>query len=114
MKLTMKATGFTKVDEQEAKFIQAIYTAGLNKVTISNLYGYKYMDVVNVLRGNSFSWVTGILGKGISKDEIITVKKLIQAGRAYRDLARYSKIEANRVRNIMGYLQFNRFKITAQ
>jgi len=95
-----------KVNEQEARYIQVLHSVGLSRNEISRDFKYKYMDVINVLRGNSFSDVTGILNKNITKKEFIVVEHLLNQGHAYRDVARFSGIDANKVRNIKGCLQY--------
>lgn len=96
-----------KVDEREAKWIMLLSSVELSKKEIANRYSYKYMDVLNVLRGNSYSWITGILHHSISQEEVIVVKRLLGQGHPYREIASYAGIDANKVRNIMGVLRFN-------
>lgn len=96
-----------KVDEREAKWVVLVSSVGLSKREIANRYSYKYMDVVNVLRGNSYSWITGILNNSITQEEVIVVKRLLRQGHPYREIAGYAGIDANKVRNIMGVLRFN-------
>lgn len=96
-----------KVDEKEAQWIKVLNSVGLSKMEISNRYNFKYMDVINVLRGNSYSHVTGILHHSITQEEIIVVKRLLKMEHPYVEVANFAGIEANRVRNIMGYLQYH-------
>lgn len=98
---------FRVVNEREAKWIVLLDSVGMSKTEIANRYDFKRMDVVNVLRGNSFSHVTGIRNKNISIEEFITSKRLLKQGHPYRDVADYSGIEANKVRNVMGVMQYN-------
>lgn len=95
-----------KVDEREAKWIQLVGSVGLTKVEIAKRYAYKYMDVINVLRGNSFSWITGILSRNITQEEYVVVRRLLKQSHPYREVAKFSGIDANKVRNIMGVLQY--------
>lgn len=96
----------TKMDEREALWVQVVTSVGLPKIGIAERYNYKYMDVVNVLRGNSFSWITGILNNNITQEEYIVGKRLLKQGHPYREVARLAGIDANKVRNVMGVLQY--------
>lgn len=104
----LKMNNVVKVDEREAQWIQLVGSVGLSKIEIVKRYAYKYMDVVNVLRGNSFSWITGILNRNITQEEYIVVKRLLKQGHPYRDVANYAGIDSNKVRNIMGVLQYKK------
>ena len=95
-----------KIDEREVRWIMLVKSVGMSKKAIAARYNYKYMDVINVLRGNSFSQITGILHHSITKEEIIVVKRLLKQEHPYREIASYAGIEDNKVRNIMGYLQY--------
>ena len=96
-----------KITELEVKWIMVVASVGgMSKKALAERYNYKYMDVINVLRGNSFSNISGILHHSITEEEIITVSRLLQCEHPYRDIASYAGIEDNKVRNIMGYLQF--------
>lgn len=97
-----------KINEIEAKWIQLVSSVGLDKKSIADRYNYKYMDVVNVLRGNAYSHVTGILNRNISSEEVTVVKYLLKQEHPYREIASYTGIDANKVRNIMGYLHHSR------
>lgn len=94
-----------KMDEREAKYVLILSSVGVSKNVIARKFNYKYMDVVNVLRGNSFSDITGILNKNISQEEMIVASRLLKQGHAYREVANFSGIDANKVRNVMGVLQ---------
>ncbi|GAB6153692.1 hypothetical protein JCM17380_24420 [Desulfosporosinus burensis] len=94
-----------KVNEVEAKWIQLVSSVGLDKKSIADRYNYKYMDVVNVLRGNAYSHVTGILNRNIGSEEVTVVKYLLKQEHPYREIASFAGIDANKVRNIRGYLQ---------
>lgn len=96
-----------KMDEREAKYITVLNSVGIAKKIIAERFNYKYMDVVNVLRGNSFSNITGILNKNISQEEIIVATRLLRQGHAYREVAKFAGIDANKVRNILGVLQYS-------
>ena len=95
-----------KINESEAKYIQVLHSVGLPKMVIASEFKYKYMDVVNVLRGNAFSNVTGILNRNITEKELMVVEHLLNQGHSYRTIAKFSGIDANKVRNIKGYLQY--------
>lgn len=95
-----------KVDEREAVWIVLLNSVGLGRKAIADNYNFKYMDVANVLRGNSFSNITGILHHSISQEDVIAVKRLLKQDHPYRDIAVYAGYEDNKVRNIMGYLQY--------
>jgi len=97
---------YKKVNEREALWIKVLYSAGASKKEIADRYGFKYMDVRNVLRGNSFSRVTGILNKHIKLEEFIVAKFLLRQGNSYRSIAYYTGIDKNKVRNVMGVLQY--------
>lgn len=97
-----------RMNEREAKYITVLNSVGIAKSAIAKKFNYKYMDVVNVLRGNSFSNITGILNTNISQEEIIVATRLLQQGHAYREVARFAGIDANKVRNILGVLQHSR------
>lgn len=97
-----------KVNEREAQWIVLLNSVGMSKVDIASNYQYKYMDVINVLRGNSFSHVTGILNRNITEEEYIVAKRLLKQGHPYRFVAYISDIDSNKVRNIMGTLQHKR------
>ncbi|MPM36890.1 hypothetical protein SDC9_83494 [bioreactor metagenome] len=66
------------------------------------------MDVVNVLRGNSFSWITGILHHSISQEEYIVTRRLLRQGHTYREVARFAGIDANKVRNVLGVMRYKK------
>lgn len=95
-----------KVNESEARYIQVLHSVGLPKVEIAEEFKYKYMDVINVLRGNAFSNVTGILNRNITEKELVIVEHLLNQGHSYRAIAKFSGIDANKVRNIKGYLHY--------
>lgn len=97
-----------KVDVREARWIQLVSSVGLPKAEIARRYNFKYMDVVNVLRGNSYSWVTGILNSNITQEEYIVARRLLKQGHPYREVSKFSGIDANKVRNILGVLIFKR------
>lgn len=95
-----------RVNCREAGWIVLLNSVGLSKKEISDRYGYKYMDVVNVLRGNSYSHITGILNRNIKDVEVTVVSYLLRQGKPYRAVAEFTGIDSNKVRNIMGYLQY--------
>lgn len=97
---------FKKINEREARWIYDLASIGASKREIADRYGYKYMDVVNVLRGNSYSHVTGILNRNINAVEQIVSMFLLKQGKPYRDIAAYTNIDANKIRNVMGVLQY--------
>jgi cobalamin biosynthesis Co2+ chelatase CbiK len=99
-----------KMTEIDAMYIKMLNNAGFDAGYIATLKNYKKMDVINVVRGNSFSSVTGILHCLITTDEVITVAMLLRQEHPYRDIASYSGIDANKVRNIKGYLQYNKVR----
>lgn len=95
-----------RVNSREAKWITLLHDIGLTKREIAERYGFKYMDIVNVLRGNSYSSVTGIINKSIKPDECVVATYLLKQGKPYREIAAYTGIDANKIRNIMGVLQY--------
>lgn len=74
---------------------------------ICSIYGYKYMDVYNVKRGNAFNNVTGNLRlPKIEVKKVIDIISLLKQDYAYRYVAYLTNTNANVVRNIRGYLVF--------
>lgn len=97
---------YRNVNEFEARYIQLLHSVGITKKSISERFGYKYMDTVNVLRGNSYSHVTGILNNNITADEYFVSAWLLKQGHSYRAVADMAAIEPNKVRNVMGVLKY--------
>ena len=97
---------YRSVNAYEARYIQILNSVGIKKKDISERFGYKYMDTVNVLRGNSFSHVTGILNKNVRSDEYFVSAWLLKQGHSYRAVAEMAGIDANKVRNIQGVLKY--------
>lgn len=98
---------FRKVNEREAQWIQLLSSIGSTPSEIADRYGFKRMDVYNVLRGNAFSWVTGIINRNIKPVELTVVRFLLKSDKPYREIANYTGIDDNKVRNIMGFMEYN-------
>lgn len=100
-------TNYVKLNEREALYIQVLDSVGMSKKEIADRFNYKYMDVVNVLRGNCFNNVTGILQvNGIPENKLIDTVTLLMTGESYRAVADIVGIEYNKVRNVLGYLKY--------
>jgi len=95
-----------KLNRLEANWIKTVASAGLSTKEIAERYRFKYMDVLNVLRGNTYSSVTGILNKNISPEEFQVSSFLLKQGKPYKEIADFTGINHNKVRNIMGVLQY--------
>ena len=97
---------FIKLNEKEAKYIQVLDSVGLSPITISKKFGYKYTDIINVLRGNTFNHVTGILKVDVPADKVIEISYLLKIGVPYKKVATITKINENKIRNIRGYMKY--------
>ncbi|URZ16906.1 hypothetical protein [Clostridium felsineum] len=97
---------FCKVNEREAMYIQILASTGVSKSLIAERFNYKMMDVINVLRANSFSHVTGLLNPHITEEELTVGAFFLKKGLAYRHVAEITGIDANKIRNIRGYLTY--------
>jgi hypothetical protein len=100
------ARGKKVLSEFDAEWINLLSSVGMSAMQISNRYKYPYINVKDVLTGNSYSRVTGILNKTVTQDELTVVTWLLQRRIPYRQVALLTGIEANIVRNIKGCLQF--------
>jgi hypothetical protein len=100
-------TTYRKMDRTGATLVHTLKQMGFTLKEIYKQYNFRPMSVRNVLRGNSYNSVTGIFDQRLlSNTEKIVIEYLLLKGRSYRDIARYTGIDANRVRNYRGYLQY--------
>lgn len=95
-----------KLSPNEVKYIQVLRAIGVPPIDISTLFGYKYKDVINVLRGNTYSSITGILNRTITETEVIVAEWFLKQDMPYREVAAITRIDANKVRNIKGVMQY--------
>lgn len=98
---------YSKMTEIEAEWIDCCLKAGYTISEISKGYGYKYMDVYNIKRGNAFNSITGNLQvPDMEVEKVIEISLLLKQGYPYRYVAYLTETNANVVRNIRGYLVF--------
>ena len=99
---------YIKLDADLAVKIVRLHLKGFDKKQISAVLGIKQMDVFNVLRGNSYSNVTGMLNDNITDEELVIAKYFLDKGYPYREVAKRAEIDANKVRNIKGRIYYLR------
>jgi hypothetical protein len=101
-------SNYRKMDADLAVQVVRLHSKGLDRKQISAVLGLKPMDVFNVLRGNSYSNVTGMLNEYITDEELIVTKYFLDKGFPYREVAKRTDIDANKVRNIKGRIYYLR------